>query len=369
MAWGRSGRHTGLVAMILATVVVATAGRATAQPVRQAVIETSAGTMVWDLLTDKAPNHVALFVKTTQAKGFDGTIFHNMVPRGAIQGGDPLTRDPKMRAKYGTGGLGKLPLEPSDERMTRGAVASVRVSGRPDTGGTQFLLCVGDQPGLQDKFTIFARVAEGMRVAEKIAETPLDADGLAAERVTITRVTLRDKPAPLPDPFSTESVEQLAAYRAVLETSMGNITVALTPDKAPDHVRQFLRLAESGVYTGMSFHRVVKGFVVQTGHVPTRREPLDERQQGFVRSLKAEFNDQPHVLGTLSMARLEAPDSATSSFFIVTGTATALDGQYSAFGRVVEGLDVVQKIEAVPVDGETPVDRVELVRIRVLPPQ
>lgn len=369
MTWGRRGRLAGHVAIALMAVLVMTAGRAAAQPVRQAVIETSAGTMVWDLLADKAPNHVALFVKTAQAKGFDGTIFHNMVARGAIQGGDPLTRDPKMRAKYGTGGLGKLPLEPSDERMTRGAVASVRVSGRPDTGGTQFLLCVGDQPGLQDKFTIFARVAEGMRVAEKIAETPLDADGLASERITITRVTLRDKPAPVPDPFTTESVEQLAAYRAVLETSMGNITVALTPEKAPEHVRQFLRLAESGVYAGMSFHRVVKGFVVQTGHVPTRREPLDERQQGFVRPLKAEFNDQPHVLGTLSMARLESPDSATSSFFIVTGTATALDGQYSAFGRVVDGLDVVQKIETVPVDGETPVDRVELVRIRVLPPQ
>lgn len=365
----RTERQSWLAAIIRVTVLVVAAVRADAQPVRQAVIETSAGTMVWDLLADKAPNHVALFVKTVQTKGFDGTIFHSMVARGAIQGGDPLTRDQKMRAKYGSGGLGKLPLEPSDERMTRGAVASVRVSGRPDTGGTQFLLCIGDQPGLQDKFTIFARVVEGMRVAEKISETPLDADGLAAERVTITRVTLRDKPPPMPDPFTTESVEQLAAYRAVLETSMGNITVALTPEKAPEHVRQFLRLAESGVYAGMSFHRVVKGFVVQTGHVPTRREPLDERQQGFVRSLKAEFNDQPHVLGTLSMARLESPDSATSSFFIVTGTATALDGQYSAFGRVVDGIDVVQKIEAVPVDGETPVDRVELVRIRVVPPQ
>ena len=369
MTRGRRWLQSGLVPLLSLALLAVTARPATAQPVRQVVIETSAGTMVWDLLTDKAPKHVALFVKTVESKGLDGTIFHSMVARGAIQGGDPLTRDPKMRAKYGTGGLGTLPLEPSDEKMSRGAVAAVRVSGRPDTGGTQFLLCVGDQPGLQDKFTVFARVVEGMRVAEKISETPVDASGMATDRVTITRITLRDKPPPVPDPFSTETVDQLAGYRAILETSMGNITVALTPDKAPDHVRQFLRLAESGVYAGMSFHRVVKGFVVQTGHVPTRREPLDERQQGFVRFLKAEFNDQPHVLGTLSMARLESPDSATSSFFIVTGTATALDGQYSAFGRVVDGIDVVQKIEAVPVDGETPVDRVELVRIRVLPPQ
>ena len=175
MTRGRRWLQSGLVPLLSLALLAVTALPATAQPVRQVVIETSAGTMVWDLLTDKAPKHVALFVKTVESKGLDGTIFHSMVARGAIQGGDPLTRDPKMRAKYGTGGLGTLPLEPSDEKMSRGAVAAVRVSGRPDTGGTQFLLCVGDQPGLQDKFTVFARVVEGMRVAEKIAETPLDA--------------------------------------------------------------------------------------------------------------------------------------------------------------------------------------------------
>jgi cyclophilin family peptidyl-prolyl cis-trans isomerase len=112
----------------------------------------------------------------------------------------------------------------------------------------------------------------------------------------------------------------------------------------------------------------VKGFVIQTGHLPTRREPLDETQQKYVRDLKAEFNDQPHDLGTVSMARLADPDTASTSFFIVTARATALDNQYTAFGRVVEGIEVVQKIEAVPVNGETPVERVELHRVRVVAP-
>jgi peptidyl-prolyl cis-trans isomerase B (cyclophilin B) len=193
----------------------------------------------------------------------------------------------------------------------------------------------------------------------------VDAQGLATERVTITRVTLRDRPPERPEPFSTEPVEELAHYRAVVETSLGAFTVSFTPDKAPNHVRNFLRLAQAGVYDGMSIHRVVKGFVIQSGHVPTRKEPLDERQQAYIRPLKAEFNDQIHDVGTLSMARTEDPDSATSSFFVVTARAGTLDGRYTVFGRVESGLEVVQAIEAVPVNGETPIDRVELIRVRI----
>jgi peptidylprolyl isomerase len=109
----------------------------------------------------------------------------------------------------------------------------------------------------------------------------------------------------------------------------------------------------------------VKGFVVQTGHMPTRREPLNEMQQRLVRDLKAEFNDQIHELGTVSMARLAEPDTANTSFFIVTARAEMLDQKYTVFGRVVGGIDVVQKIEAAAVNGETPVERIELRRVRV----
>jgi peptidyl-prolyl cis-trans isomerase B (cyclophilin B) len=354
--------RAGLFAAICFLGLSATAA---AQTPQQAVLETTAGTIVWDLLADKAPNHVALFVKTVQSGALDGSTFHRMVRYGIVQGGDPVTKDPAARDKYGSGGLNQLKTEISDEQLTRGAVAAVQVPGKPDSAGTQFFMCINPQPALDGKYTVFARVVEGLLVAQKISETPVDDKGLATERVVLTKVTIRDKPAETPEPFSTEAIGDLARYRAVLETSLGTITLSFAPDKAPNHVRNFLRLAQAGVYDGMTFHRVVKGFVIQSGHLPTRKEPLTERQQSYIRPLKAEFNDLIHELGTLSMARTDDPDSATSSFFLVTARAQALDGKYTAFGKVDSGIEVVQKIEAVAVNGETPVERVELVRVTV----
>ena len=334
---------------------------------RQAVLDTSAGTIVMDLLANKAPNHVALFIKTAESGGYDGTSFFRMVKHGIIQGGDPLTKDASARARYGTGGLNLLKPEFSDEKHTRGAVSATQIPGKPDSAGTQFFVSVVDQPGLDGKYTVFARVVEGMLVVQKISETAVDAAGLAVDRVVVNKVTIRDKAAEGPEPFSVESVDELAKYRAVLDTSMGPITVSFAPDKAPEHVRNFLRLAEAGVYDGTSFHRVVKGFVIQTGHLPTRG-PLSETQQKYVRNLKAEFNDQVHDKGTLSMARLAEPHTATTSFFIVTARTQQLDGQYTVFGKVESGLDVVEKIEAAAVNGETPVERIELRKVTIVKP-
>ena len=148
---------------------------------------------------------------------------------------------------------------------------------------------------------------------------------------------------------------------------MGNMTIELFADRAPNHVRSFLRMAASGVYDGTAFHRVAKGFVIQGGFLPSRKEPLDEKQTAYVRAMQPEFNKTPHDRGILSMARGENPASATSSFFIVLSRQQGLDNQYTVFGRVVEGLDVIDKIEAVPVNGEAPVTRIEVTRVRVLP--
>src|SRR6202040_1986342 len=110
---------------------------------------------------------------------------------------------------------------------------------------------IADQPRLGGQYTVFGRVADGMDVLEKISETPVDAEGLATERVEIRRVTIRDKPPPTPEPFSTESVEELAAYRAVLETGVGPVTIEFFPRLAPGHVRQFLRLPPAGGFVGL----------------------------------------------------------------------------------------------------------------------
>ena len=335
---------------------------------KQAVLTTPLGEIVIDLLPEHAPNHVGLFIKTAQDGGLIGTTFHRVVRQGIVQGGDPLTRDPATRAKAGTGGLNLVAQEGLTEKHTRGAVSAVIVPGRPDSGGTQFFICIVDQPSLDGKHTVYGRVSEGLLVAQRISEGAADPTGVPAEPVAITAVVIRDRPAERPVPFTTEPVEALARHRAVLETSLGDITIGFTPDKAPEHVRNFLRLAELGVYDDMTFHRVVKGFVVQTGHLPTRKTPLSEAQQKQVHDLKAEFNDQRHVLGTLSMARLAEPDTASTSFFIVTAPAAMLDDKYTVFGRVEQGLEVVQAIEAVPVNGETPVQEVTLRRVRIVRP-
>ena len=190
---------------------------------------------------------------------------------GIIQGGDPLSKDPAQQAKYGTGGLGVLRFEPNAEKHTRGAVSAVLVPGQRDSAGSQFFICITDQAALDGQYTIFARVVEGIGVAQKISLVAANAENVPAERIEITRATIRDKPAPEREPFVDATVDELAKQRVVIETSMGNMTVELFPDRAPTHVRAFLRMAAAGVYDGTAFHRVARGFVIQGGYLPSRR--------------------------------------------------------------------------------------------------
>ncbi len=332
---------------------------------KQAVLDTSLGTIIIEFLPAAAPNHVGYFLDNAETGVYDGTIFHQVVKRGIVSGGDPLTRDPENRDRYGTGGLGALQSEVSDETHTRGAVSAPLVPGQPDSAGSQFLITIVDQPALDGRHSVFGRVVEGIRVAERISEAEIDAAGKTIERIVLRSVTVRDRPPPAPVPFVTETVEELASYRAVLETSFGEIAIAPRPDLAPEHVRNFLRLAEVGVFDGMSFHRVVPGFVVQTGFLPTRDEPLGESQEQHVRPLQPEFSDTLHEAGTVSMARGDDPASATTSFFICTARARALDGEYSVFGQVVSGMEVVRAIENVPREDEAPLERIDLIRVRL----
>ena len=334
---------------------------------KQAVVNTTLGTFVIDLKPELAPTHVGYFMKLAGEHAYDGTTFHRAIRHGIIQGGDPLSKDPAKAASYGTGGLGVLKAEISAERATRGAVAAVIQPGKPDSAGAQFFVCVTDQPALDGKYTIFGRVSEGIDVVTKISEAETSADGKVVARLEITSVTIRDTPPPEVEPFSTATVDQLKAYRAVLETSAGPITIEFFPEKAPEHVRNFLRLSQLGVYDAMSFHRVVKGFAIQTGYTQTRG-PLTEKQQKYVRQVKAELNDTKHVKGIVSMAHGGDPNTAMTSFFIVTGDAPSLDGKYTAFGRVVEGMAAVEAIEQSPVNGEAPVTRIDLKTVRVVGP-
>jgi len=331
-------------------------------PPKQAVFETSAGTFVIDLAPEAAPNQTAYFIKTATDGAYEGTIFHRAIKYGMVQGGDPLTKDPSKRALYGTGGLNVVKAEARAAKMTRGSVAAVTIPGKPDSAGAQFFIVLADQPALDNQYTVFGHVADGIEVLQKISETAVDDKGLATERIEIKHVAIRDTPA---EPFVTETPQELASYRAVLDTSAGAISIEFFADKAPNTVRQFMRLAAAGVYNGMAFHRVAPGFVIQTGALSSRAAALTEKQQKLVHNLPPEFNDTKHVKGIVSMARAEAADSAQTSFFICTGASAALDGQYTAFGRVADGMPAVDAIEASPRNGETPTRRVDLKTVRI----
>lgn len=134
---------------------------------------------------------------------------------------------------------------------------------------------------------------------------------------------------------------------AVLETTQGNITLEFFPNAAPRHVENFINLSTSGFYDGTIFHRIVKDFVIQGGDPNTKNSEYKKEKWGTGGpnfTLNAEFNDIPHKKGIVSMARTSDPDSAGSQFFIVTRDSQFLDNQYTVFGRVIDGLDIVDKI-------------------------
>ncbi len=332
---------------------------------KQAVVETSKGTFVFELLPVAAPNHVGFFIKNAQEGAFEGTTFHRVIKYGIIQGGDPISKDLGKAAAYGTGGMNRLRRELSAESHTIGTVSAVLAPGQPDSGGLQFFVCANPQLALDGQYSIFGRLVEGIDVVQAISAIDADEKGMAKERVTITKVTIRDTPPPVVDPFATASAGELGKYRAVLQTTMGEIEVEMLPAVAPETVRNFLQLAAAGVYDDTPFHRVVRNFVVQTGSLADRTKPLTEKQAALIHNLQPEFSSTPHVPGILSMARADDPASATSSFFICTGECSSLDNQYAVFARVVRGMETVAKIAGVAVYGETPKDPVMVRKIVV----
>jgi len=162
--------------------------------------------------------------------------------------------------------------------------------------------------------------------------------------------------------FSEEEIRDMAAARAVIQTRLGEIHIRFFPDAAPNHVDNFISLAGDNFYNGTIFHRIVPGFVIQGGD-PGSKSP-DRSMHGSGGPgyrLKAEFGTIPHKRGILSMARSSHPDSAGSQFFICLADAPFLDGKYTVFGEVIKGLDVVDKIAALPRDSrDNPLDRVEM---------
>lgn len=136
---------------------------------------------------------------------------------------------------------------------------------------------------------------------------------------------------------------------AEIHTSAGEIDIRFFPDVAPNHVKNFISLAEKGFYNGTKFHRVIPGFMVQGGDPNTKSgDPSMWGTGGSGTNIKAEFNSVPHKRGIVSMARSNSPDSASSQFFIVVADSNFLDNNYTVFGQVTKGMDVADKIVSAP---------------------
>jgi peptidyl-prolyl cis-trans isomerase B (cyclophilin B) len=160
---------------------------------------------------------------------------------------------------------------------------------------------------------------------------------------------------------------------AVIETSFGEMVLEFWPDVAPKTVENFKKLAKSGFYDGTAFHRIIKDFMIQGGDPLSKTDDPMVGTGGPGYSIKAEFNNRKHVRGVISMARSANPDSAGSQFFICLADAPSLDGKYTAFGKLIKGDEVLEKIGNVPVTrsafGELskPVTRVEVKTIKIVP--
>ena len=155
-----------------------------------------------------------------------------------------------------------------------------------------------------------------------------------------------------------------APQRAIIDTRFGEMEIEFFPDKAPGHVKNFIDLAKKKFYDGTIFHRVIPGFMIQGGD-PNTKDAKGPRSRhgtgGPGYTIKAEFNDTPHKRGVVSMARAQDPNSAGSQFFIVVKDSGFLDREYTAFGRVVRGMEVADKIVNSPRDSkDNPNDRVDM---------
>ena len=162
--------------------------------------------------------------------------------------------------------------------------------------------------------------------------------------------------------------------QAVIKTTYGDMTIAFWPDVAPKTVENFKKLAREGFYDGTAFHRIIKGFMIQGGCPNTKPGASGMPGTGDPGyKVKAEFNAKSHVRGVISMARSAHPDSAGCQFFIVHGDAKFLDRQYTGFGEVVKGDDVLERIANVPTksggggEKSTPIERVEVQSVKIVP--
>lgn len=205
--------------------------------------------------------------------------------------------------------------------------------------------------------------ATDVTAASETAAMETTATDTAASSTTAT-TTAAATTASEEKPMSSNAYENKVA---VLHTTAGEIHIRFFPDVAPNHVKNFLDLAQNGFYNGIKFHRVIPGFMIQAGDPNTiSGDPRTWGTGGSPNKLRAEFNTVSHKRGIVSAARTNDPNSASSQFFVVTSDSTFLDRQYTVFGQVVKGMDVADKIVNAPKGaGDRPNDPVSITKITI----
>jgi len=213
-----------------------------------------------------------------------------------------------------------------------------------------------------------AEAAAAKATADKAAADKAAADKATADKAAATAAA--GKTAPVKDTNMNPAPASDMNVVAEMETSAGTMVLGFYPDVAPNHVKNFVDLAKKGFYDGTLFHRVIKGFMIQGGD-PNTKDPAKSAMWGAGGpgyKINAEFNATKHVRGTLSMARSSDPNSAGSQFFICHATAQHLDGQYTAFGELLKGYDVLDKIATAaiaPGTQDRPKDPVKILKVTI----
>ena len=345
------------------------AGPAAASPAGEveAVLDTSRGEIVVEFFHKDAPKHVEYFLNQAKSGAYDGTTFHRVVENAMVQGGDPLSKNPRQRAQYGTGGLNAgIPDEINRNKHITGALSAMlqlnpanQNEVKPGSSGSQFFIVLNAgvaKTQLDSKYTVFGRVVEGLDVVTAISTSSTARAGGASERIEVRKVSIREK---------KPSVEDMKAMRVMIETSLGTMKLQLAPESVPATSREFVRFVKAGLYDGVSFYRVSQKYYLEAGFLDSWPSDSPNRKRFFsLWPTQIEKSDRKHVRGTLSM-RSTGEGTTSWYFFIISKDNPALDGQHTPIGTIVEGLEVVDKIAAVDVDGDKPKERIEIRKISI----